>query len=757
MYNLVADLFVCGVIALILLAVFLEGVRFLAKDKSGLNIKIVGSLFLVAIMLLACTLAFQKMLADTIRRESEDKLIEVTRQSRLVVEGRIDAAWQDLYDIGSMLEKNDDGSLIDFFVSNTGRMSRFRYLGAVDVSGRAMYGSALPEKYLHFLQNNFRGEPDIRYLQAVYLPGGAVVEEGFLVSVPFFRDGIVAGAVYAILSDKEMESVFDTHSFGEEGFTFCSSAQFHRTILLHDADLKRRLILDAFVVHGNEPLVSELEWKMYHYNAGVEQFSFQGKEYYLSSVTIPKLQGWYMNTIVPAAGIDTTMNRISFTASVVELLLAALFLFAFWLIGSNERKADKAIKQLAFYDKVTGLLNWTGLKHSTSCQEGFVLAVFVYDDFNMVEEIKGKAYVENILQEAASWIASVMKDSEKVCCAANDRFAVYILEMELEARLEKLQSGLSCITGGQRMAVSCGYCLLADEQDMDIAYEHCCVALQSETSVPEKRRIVRFDLRLAIELQKYKSLENDLQAALRAGDIKILLRPEYSLSQNCWSGAEAVAIWQHAQLGDIEQDSFVSVLEHLGQLPGMELYVLNKVCEFLAAEKKTYAGGMRFAVQLSVAHFASLEAIDRLRSIIERQGVDLSCLEFALRGQDYSGYDVETVREGIRSLANAGCLVSMDGQALSLPCITAAGQGIKKLRLSWKFFNGWLKGGSQADRVKILKFLSGKGLMLSVYGVSIKQDDELRFNGIDTVLGDGYSVPLPPDEFFQLVKGGAGK
>ncbi len=145
--------------------------------------------------------------------------------------------------------------------------------------------------------------------------------------------------------------------------------------------------------------------------------------------------------------------------------------------------------------------------------------------------------------------------------------------------------------------------------------------------------------------------------AVADGSLRVYYQPTVSLEAPTVLGVEALARWEHPELGALLPDEFVPVLEATGQIAGLTAFVLD---EALAAARSWLDRGLRLsvAVNLSVrsldASFPTLVAEALARHEVPAELLTLEVTE--------SGVSVEReyALPALRRLHGLGCRLAVD-------------------------------------------------------------------------------------------------
>ncbi|MDT7746265.1 MAG: hypothetical protein QOE59_5343, partial [Actinomycetota bacterium] len=86
--------------------------------------------------------------------------------------------------------------------------------------------------------------------------------------------------------------------------------------------------------------------------------------------------------------------------------------------------------------------------------------------------------------------------------------------------------------------------------------------------------------------------------AVADGSLRVYYQPTVSLEARTVLGVEALARWEHPELGPLLPDEFVPVLEATGQIAGLTVFVLD---EALAAARRWLDRGLRLSVAVNLS------------------------------------------------------------------------------------------------------------------------------------------------------------
>ena len=114
--------------------------------------------------------------------------------------------------------------------------------------------------------------------------------------------------------------------------------------------------------------------------------------------------------------------------------------------------------------------------------------------------------------------------------------------------------------------------------------------------------VVFYQEQFKTSLYNRKFVEDNIDIAIREGQLQMYLQPKYSISQNRIIGAEALVRWNHPQRGMIYPMEFLPVIEEDGFITKVDFYMWKKAGEFLGRCQKAGIRDCPLSVNLSRRH-----------------------------------------------------------------------------------------------------------------------------------------------------------
>jgi diguanylate cyclase (GGDEF)-like protein/PAS domain S-box-containing protein len=441
--------------------------------------------------------------------------------------------------------------------------------------------------------------------------------------------------------------------------------------------------------------------------------------------------------------------------------------------------AEKRIRQLAYFDQVTGLPNRTFLReHLKSLigeagRRGRSLAVLYLDldRFKRVNDTLGHSAGDELLREVAERYVAVLRagdslvrepvapgsDRAAVAHVGGDEFIALVVALrqpEDGARVaRRLLDALKrpILLEGREVVVSAsvGIAVYPDDgADVEALLRNAEVAMYHAKDLG-RDSYQFYTSSLNARASERLALEGELRRALERNEFCLHYQPKLDLASGEVVAAEALIRWQHPELGMVPPLDFIGLAEETGLILPIGRWVLEAAASQMRRWQQEGRRRLRLSVNLSVRQFRDPGLFAAVRAALDRAGLDWPWLELEITESMLMG-DTETSTHLLRELKGLGVSISVDDFGTgysSLSYLTRL--PLDLLKVDRSFVRDLLTdASSQAVTRAIVHLAHSLGLRVVAEGVeSGPQLQFLRDNGCDEVQGYLLSVPLPAQEF----------
>jgi len=262
------------------------------------------------------------------------------------------------------------------------------------------------------------------------------------------------------------------------------------------------------------------------------------------------------------------------------------------------REAEARLHYIAFHDSLTALPNRRRFQEElervlalakAEPARQFSLMFLDFDHFKVVNDSLGHAIGDEFLIAVSRRIQQNVRPNDLVARLGGDEFAILTDEtgpehyaVTLAERLLDVLAQPFRIAGTDiTTSASIGITFSALGYDTPSQMLRDADAAMYKAKVDGRARYALFDTLLQAEMSHRERLERDLRSALAAGALSVAYQPIFDLESRRITGFEALARWNHPELGPISPRSFVSLAEEAGLVVHLTDFILHSACRQL--------------------------------------------------------------------------------------------------------------------------------------------------------------------------------
>jgi diguanylate cyclase (GGDEF)-like protein len=423
----------------------------------------------------------------------------------------------------------------------------------------------------------------------------------------------------------------------------------------------------------------------------------------------------------------------------------------------------------AVHDPVTGLPSRVIFQDRLQREVEQTLArpvrvmLIAIERFKTLNDGLGHDLGDQLLLVAGRRISDLLLPDETASRISGSQFAVMFVEA-IDGRnattlAEDIRKSISApVQLGERnvyLSVSIGLSRASSEGfGVDALQEQAAAALHNAQQ-EDKAGISVYEEGLRDDRSAHLDLEDELRRAIDNNEIEVLYQPIVSLESHAIAGMEALARWRHPEKGLLPPAKFIGLAEHAGLLPAITAIVMGEAIRQMGIWQRvlTRERPIFVAINLSADELNDLSFIDRLRSLIAREGVRPNTIKIEITESVAMRYP-DRARQFVQRLQALGVGVACDDFGTGFSSLASLRDlPFDTLKIDRSFLVAEAmegRGGVIIDTV--VNLAHGLGMLVVAEGIETEaQSSRLLAVGCDLGQGYHFSPPLPSRELEKLL------
>lgn len=448
------------------------------------------------------------------------------------------------------------------------------------------------------------------------------------------------------------------------------------------------------------------------------------------------------------------------------------------LIGSatditSLHEATKILRHQAEHDMLTNLPN--RLKFQTELDNlladksaglGVGLVLMDLDGFKEINDTLGHNIGDEVLKILADRFRNSLDEAVLSARIGGDEFAALVVDDVDKIDERRMISFAKELTelvdsplkiGGLRLVVraSAGIAIAPEHAESgEVLLQRADIAMyQAKASVDP---VVLYTPAPHAHSVERLQLSARIGDALANGEFELWFQPKVDLGTGEVVGVEGLARWRHPELGVLAPNRFLSLLGVAGEYQTFTNQMVSNGIDFLL-ECQQAGKSLGVAVNLGAVSFLDRELPDRIRGMIDLQGIDPSLLILEVTEEEIQ-MDRDTSVNVFERLEELGLRLSIDDFGTGYSSLARLRSlRIEELKIDRSFVSGVTS--DPEDRAIISAILGlAKQLNQTTVAEGIETEDQLvALQALGCEIGQGYlfAKPMPMPELLALLEAGS--
>lgn len=401
-----------------------------------------------------------------------------------------------------------------------------------------------------------------------------------------------------------------------------------------------------------------------------------------------------------------------------------------------------------FYQKVRELLR-------ENPEEKYTMFSVNIENFKLLNDALGTQACDMLLRQIAATIR--LDVGEEGLCGryGADRF-LYLKRRTNDVEMrEKKINGMHKYYHDNMNGISIKwgiYEINDNAMPVDKMCDRALLAVSSVTGLYNSN-FALYDDSLRDRLVREKTISDIAEQALERGQFVPFFQPQYSLEDECLTGAEALVRWKHPEWGCVSPADFIPIFERSGFIARLDRYIWEEACKYLRKWIDMGYKDMKVSVNISRVDVYQFNILEYLQGLMEKYQLEPGCLHLEITESAYSENPAQ-LSKTINELRKHDFIVEMDDFGSGYSSLNMLSHiRLDALKLDLKFISNET---SKPFDVSILNDIVSMAHRLDLHviaeGVETREQiRRLRAVGCDFVQGFFFAKPMPVESFEKLL------
>ena len=434
------------------------------------------------------------------------------------------------------------------------------------------------------------------------------------------------------------------------------------------------------------------------------------------------------------------------------------------------RAVGEKFEYLSHHDGLTQLPNRIlfheslnqAVLHAKINNKSLALLFLDMDNFNIINNTLGNDIGDQLFKAIAERLRRYTAPCDIVARIQGDEFAMIIsdvidtnsVRMETQKILDLLSRPYNLYGHEVFITSSIGITIFPDDhQEAEGLIKNAELAMYyAKTHGRNSYKL--YSSELNVQSSEYMALANSLHRAIDRNEFRVFYQPLVNLQSGKIVGAEALARWQHPDLGIIMPSKFIPVAEQTGLILRLSELILQSVCEQMRSWRGLGISYGFIAVNLSGQHFRpDNNLIEVIARILQETATEPSHLELELT-ESIIMQNAEFTISVLSQLQAIGVKIAIDDFGTGYSSLSYLKHfPVNTLKIDRCFIQDVTTDRHDAT-ISLAIIDLAHSLSLEVVAEGVETLDQIHFlkeHGCDQMQGYFFSPPLPAPEFEKML------
>lgn len=357
-----------------------------------------------------------------------------------------------------------------------------------------------------------------------------------------------------------------------------------------------------------------------------------------------------------------------------------------------------------------------------------------------LSRIDGDSYAARVGNDEFVFINTVLEDTD----------TAYESALRISEQLSQ-----PALMGGNRLDVACSIGTAVFPLDGQSATELLLAANIAVRSAKKNRLpVLMASPYLVSDYNRRVNIRQDLLASLRTHSLDVVFQPIVDLASGRIVSMEALARWEHPEMGRIAPDEFIPIAEHNGMIADVGAQVLRQVGDLLQRTQDKMGGCGVVAINCSAIELESGRILSEILRMTQEKRIAPDRLTIEITETVLiEASRVGPVAEVLTSLQKLGVSIAIDDFGTGYASLRSLRDfPCDMLKIDKSFVSGIEKSAEDREIVRAIIGL-GKSLNKQVVAEGVETEAQRSYlmeMGCQLAQGYYFSKPIAAEDVLEL-------
>ena len=438
---------------------------------------------------------------------------------------------------------------------------------------------------------------------------------------------------------------------------------------------------------------------------------------------------------------------------------------------SDRKRNEETIRNLAFYDSLTGLPNRSLFTDrmiqelaKAKRQRQVMAVIFIdLDRFKVINDTLGHATGDLLLQEVAKELKDCIREGDTVSRLGGDEFLLLFPDITqvkdasviAEKIMHKFSEAFMVNTKELYISASLGISIFPDNSDnIETLIKNADTAMYYAKQ-QGRNNYQFYSPKIDAYTTKKIQMEANLRKAIANNELMLYYQPQISLIDGKITGAEALLRWQRMDQSFISPAEFIPIAEETGLIQPIGEWIFRTVCRQIQQWQEARLQNIRISVNVSMNQFRQNNFIEILIGILKEIEIQPECIELEIT-ESAIMHDTGLTTKMLGELRALGIHIAIDDFGTGYSSLSYLKYlPISRLKLDQSFVHS-LGINPNDEAISRAIIAMAHSLNLQVVAEGVEKEDQLmllKSYHCDEVQGFLFSKALPADDFIKFADG----